>query len=449
MATPAIPESTQVIPIQDARTQRRNWTAFFFDYVLFGLSLSIINPNTTLPAFIARLTDSKLAIGLVGAIWFGGWLLPQLVVANYLNHRRLKLPHLLISGWVGRPFFWLYGLFLLLGGANYPLVALVLFMVGFTLFVVTDAYASLAYFDIFGKVMSAKERGRVAGTGQVLHGVLAVAAGSAVLFFLSDAGPPFPINYAAIFGLAGVCVMAALVASYFIVEPPGEGSEKMTRWRDFVPRLGQVFKQDRAFVRLTAVRLLAGIHGMATPFYVIYATQVAGQPEAAVGLFLTAQTLGGAISGLGLGYLATRYGPHRVIQVSAAIDILALVLALSLTLGGLGASAGWAFPILFGLLGIIEGSNFLGYFNYTLEIAPPNERPTYIGLINTLAGVLAAMPLLGGWILERSSYTVLFAVAAIGVTPAVFLAMTLRKPQAHGSTPETAVAVTPVAGPPH
>jgi predicted MFS family arabinose efflux permease len=63
-----------------------------------------------------------------------------------------------------------------------------------------------------------------------------------------------------------------------------------------------------------------------------------------------------------------------------------------------------------------------------LDVAPETERATYIGLSNTLAGVLAVAPLLGGWVLEHSSYTVLFALTAAAVLPAMLLAWSLPKP---------------------
>jgi ABC-type sugar transport system substrate-binding protein len=77
---------------------------------------------------------------------------------------------------------------------------------------------------------------------------------------------------------------------------------------------------------------------------------------------------------------------------------------------------------------MVEASILLGYFNYVLDIAPEAERSTYIGLTNTLAGLLAAAPLVGGWILEQTSYTFLFGLTAILVLPGVLVALTLPKP---------------------
>ncbi len=419
---------SQAAYVDSAPTARRNRIAFFTDYVLFGLALTVVNPNTTLPAFAARLTDSKVLIGLVNAVWFGGWLLPQLFAANMMSTRRNKLPILKRASWIGRPFFWLYAIFLLLGGAAQPKLALVVFLAGFLVFVVTDAVAALAYFDLFGKAMGAKQRGRVVGYGQAVHGLIAIGAGWLVQRLLSDAGPAFPLNYAAVFGLAGVFVIGALTANYFIVELPGEVKETRARWRDYLPQLGAILRHDRAYGRVTAIRLLAGVHMLAAPFYVIYATQVAGLPEASVGLFVTAQTIGGAVAGLVLGWVATRFGTRRVVQASVALDVLAVTLALTLAVSGVPGQLAWVFPLIFALLGMVEASFVLGYFNYVLDIAPETERPVYMGLTNTLAGGLVVMPLLGGWLLEHTSYTTLFAVTLFGVAPAALLALTLPQP---------------------
>ncbi|MFN8444762.1 MAG: MFS transporter [Caldilineaceae bacterium] len=418
-------EATTTSSNQPIRHERRNWLAFFFDYVMFGLALTILNPNTTMPAFAARLTDSKVLIGLVGTIWFGGWLLPQLFAANYLNTQARKLPHLLRAAWVGRPFFFVFALFLWWGGATYPAWILFVFLAGFLLFMLTDGFAALAYFDMLGKSMSAKGRSRMLGSAQATRGILTLGIGWWIQRLLSAEGPTFPVNYAAVFGLAGLFLMLALLASYFIVEPPGVVESSMTRWRDYFPRLRSLLRNDRSFVRITAVRLLAGLHMLAGSFYVIYATQVANQPEAAVALFFTTQTIGGAIGGVILGLVATRFGSRRVVQISVCCDLATITVALIMAALGKPEETAWLFPVIFGLLGVIDAAMMLGYFNYVLDIAPHTERATYIGLTNTLAGLLAIAPIAGGWILEQSSYVVLFAATALMILPALFLAWSL------------------------
>jgi MFS family permease len=49
---------------------------------------------------------------------------------------------------------------------------------------------------------------------------------------------------------------------------------------------------------------------------------------------------------------------------------------------------------------------------YLLEMAPPERRPTYIGLANTLTFPLALLPVAGGALAGCTSYIWLFLVAA-------------------------------------
>jgi MFS family permease len=60
-----------------------------------------------------------------------------------------------------------------------------------------------------------------------------------------------------------------------------------------------------------------------------------------------------------------------------------------------------------------------------VSYAPPERRPLYAGLFNTLsAGATLAAPLIGGTLAERLGYEPLFAVAWLMGLAALF--MTLR-----------------------
>jgi MFS family permease len=57
--------------------------------------------------------------------------------------------------------------------------------------------------------------------------------------------------------------------------------------------------------------------------------------------------------------------------------------------------------------------NTLGWSfnNFVLDIAPAKDRSTYVGLANTLTGILVLAPILGGALLQLTSYGALFAIA--------------------------------------
>jgi MFS family permease len=256
-----------------------------------------------------------------------------------------------------------------------------------------------------------------------------------VRYLLGPQGPPFPTSYAIIFGLASLCYGVSLAACALIAEPPEAVAEARPSLRKYLPQLARLLREDAAFSRVTLVRLLAGLGGLAASFYVVYATEVVRLPVSAIGLFAGANTVGIAISGITLGLVADRKGSHRVVQISSWLAVCVPILALIIHSGVLGATGVWIYPGLYVLLGMVEGSVMLGYLNFVLEIAPPGERPMYMGLTNTLAGLLVAIPLVGGYLLELTSYPVIFALAAAGTLAGAALSLKLPNPRKQTDRP--------------
>ncbi len=413
------------------RHYRRNALVIFLDYVAFGLGLALSHPATVLPAFVQQLTPSTLALSLVGVISGGGWQLPQLVAARFLTHRPRMKPYLIGAGLVGRPLWWGLALLLWLGFSQPSWAVLAFFFLVLALFWVTDALAVIAWFDVLAKVIPTERRGRLIGLSQFVSGLMAAGAGVLVGRLLGPDGPPFPRNYAILFALAGLSYMLGLAALAVIREPPGMVDAPMPSWRDYLPLLGRTLRDDALFRQLVLVRLLVGLEQMVIPFYVVYAIEVLGFSQAAVGGFVAAQTLGGVAGSLGLGLVADREGTWRVIQLSGLVSLSAPLVALGLYLGGVRAGDGLSilFVWVFAAIGIVGSALMVGYFNYALEITPPDQRPIYMGLLNALSGTLVLAPLLGGWILTLSSFPTLFGVATFGIAIGLALTPGLREGQ--------------------
>ncbi len=406
---------------------RRNFAALFGDYVGFALAMTFVGSTTVLPALVGRLTESEVAVGMVSTVSSGAWLLPQLIFANLLTNKRRKKPYIMLGGAIGRPLYLIYGIAFAVGLYLYPSLALaVLFLVQIVLFA-SDSLVSVAWFDMLGKAIPEARRGRMIGGAQLVSGVLAIGAGGLIAALLGANGPSFPYNYSILLILASVCLLFSLGSLSLVVEPDEAVEETRPAWRDYLPRLRNTLRHDRAFVRLIVVRLLAGFDGLALGFYVLFATRELGLPPAAVGLFTSAQTAGRIIASVGMGAVAERAGSHRVIQISTGIGMTAPLVSLALLLADAQATPVTAavFAWVFVTIGITISSAMLGHYNYVLELAPAGQRPTYIGLFNTISGVLILLPAFGGWLLSATSYGVLFALTAVVLVVAHVLSLSL------------------------
>ena len=410
---------------------RCNFLCLIGDYIFFGGAMAFINLSTVLPSFVNRLTDSAPLVGLVSTLSNGAWLLPQLIAANYLSDKPHKKPYMLIPAAIGRPVWWVLAGLLLLVGDRYPALLLGGLYLTLLIFMSTDALASVAWFDILSKAIPPVRRGRLIGGGQVGSALLGLVAGWVVSTVLSESGPPFPMNYAVLFILAGLCLTASLLCLSLLREPAGPVQDRRPSWREFLPQLGAVLRQDHNFRRLIATRLLAGASGMALPFFVVYATGELGFPKETVGLFLSAQVVGSILSAPVFGRLNERSGNRVVVVISTGLSLsmplLALFLPLALPRGSQALL--YAYALIFALNGAIMNTYMTGFQNFVLEMAPPEERPFYVGLANTIGGITVIAPILGGWLLELTSYPLLFAVTSVILTLGIRQALRLREPR--------------------
>jgi len=404
--------------------QRWNFFAFLVDYVCFGVAFTFIDVNAVLPAFVGQLTDSAPVIGLVSTIFSGGWLLPQLAVARHINDKPRKKPYLLV-GTSGRIFMAVITLALWLGLARFPVAMLTLFFVSLGFFAASDGLASVAWFDILARAVPLKRRGRLIGSAQFIVGTAGVGVGALVGLILKRYS--FPNNYALLFTLASVTLIPSVIALSLIREPPPEDVNQKANGQamgDWLKLLGS----DPAFRRLMVCRMLVGMMGLATPFYVVHASDVLHLPRGVIGDFVVAQTVAGMVASITLGFVSERWGPRYVIRIGSAAAALGPLFALAAHLVGSDWLT-WAYPFVYVALGVVNSAWMQGFFNYLLEIAPAGMRPAYIGLGNTIMGALTLAPMAGGWLLEATSYAALFGVTAAFVAFGFLFTLGLKPPR--------------------
>jgi MFS family permease len=410
---------------------RRNFVAFIVDYVFFGVAISFASPNSVLPAFVRQFTRSAPVIGLVSTIFNGCWLLPQAFAARVINDKPRKKPYMMM-GMSGRIAFWITALGLWMGLAQRPNQMLLLFFVCLALFTLSDGLAGVAWFDMLARAIPLERRGRLMGIAQVISGLAGLGTGVAISVILDSPRFPFPANYALIFTLAGLAFVPSTIALAMLRETgTGDGGTDQTPqspngW--LTPLL-----QDPAFRRLMACQVLVGMVSLSTPFYVVHATDVLNLPEAIVGSFVAAQQVAGMASGALLGPISDRWGPGTIVRIGSAITAIGPLLALVAHVAD-GGLLSQAYPLVYVALGVYWSANMLGFYNYLMEMAPDNVRPSYIGLGNTIMGVLTLAPTVGGWLLETSSYTTLFGLTAGLVFLGFLIALRLGPPlQATGA----------------
>ena len=400
---------------------RRNFAVFLVDFIGSGAAFAFFDPTTVLPAFVRQLTDSAPIIGLVGTIFTGCWMLPQLVIGQLIKDKPRKKPYIFVA-MAGRTMLCSIALAAWVGLPHHPTAMLILFFVCLVLYATTDGIGTVPWLDIMARTIPLRERGRLFGTALPISGL--AAAGMGVLVGLILEHYPFPDNYALLFTLAAVGQIPLTIALTMLREPSPERQGRQTGKRGRGSWL-QPLVNDLAFRRLLICRILFGMVGLATPFFVVHAADVLHLPESIIGRFVMVQALAGVVSSAALGLVSQHKGPRYVIRIGIAASVTGPLYALAAHLAG-GDWLAQGYPFVFASLGILNSILIVGFLNYLIEIAPEGMRPTYIGLGNTIAGIMALAPAAGGWLLEATSYTTLFIVTAVIVAGSFLSSLGLK-----------------------
>ncbi len=413
---------------------RRNFRFFLIDNLIFSLAMNIIGPTTLIPDFIRHLTHSEILIGLSSTLFNVGWTLPQLFIARFIvrfEHKKwwfvgpnipvrfMVLAFAVITVWLGK---------------DRPESILLAFLICYGIAAIGDGLVGVPWAVLIGTSLDSRWRARMFGLTSGGVGVMMLGISPLIGIVLSRSGPAFPNNYALIFGAAGGLFVISILPGLFIHELPGaKAVEKIPSLGVFLPGLGRVLWKDDAFRAMLIAQMLTNLFTMASPFYIGFATvQLGLSSTIAVPVLLAMQTIGSVSGSLIYTWLGAR---RNLLYIR-----LALGFAGFLPISALLASVFGPLPLYLGFLvsGLAVSNLFMGYQNWVITYATPDQRPVYIGLYNTVGAVVSLIaPFIAGTIAQQIGYEALFVVALTMVLGALFV--TLR--YIHNPHPEEALMI--------
>ena len=416
------------------RHLRRNFSLGVLNGVFYNLFSALVDPSLVLSWFVSQLTTSNFLIGLIMPIQNGGWYLPQLVVSGYLQRRQRKLPFYACMAGI-RIAIW-GSLTLAVFLIEDATVLLVIFFILLTAYNLSAGLSGICFVDIVAKAIPSTRRGAFFGWRRFGGGLLALGGSLLVKYILDERrGPAFPDNYALLF-LVSFFVLCATMACFLLMVEPLEpvNEERVTLGRQFRRALN-LPRRDSNYRRFLAMLLLLMAAEIATPFYVVYAKRVLSVPASMVGVYLTGATLASFASNLLWGRISDRRGNKLLLVLSNLLGVFIPLMALSIVplanrLPGLREFAPVLFAFVFVLSGGSKSGFMIGNMNFLLEIAPPDDRPLYVGFANTVMGIALLASSMGGLIVDLVGFTVLFLLALGFYAMALFLALGLREPRA-------------------
>ncbi len=428
--------------------QRRNFRFALLQGTFMRINLAFADSSTVLPAFIHKLSGSDLLVGLTGSMMTVGWMWPQLLISNLLEHRPRKMPFYVL-GMSVRVLAWLAIFFsTIVIGERSPMLLAGCFLCLYFVSSSAMGVSTLPYMDIVSKAIAPPQRARFFSLRQLYGGFFAIWVGFLVRAVLGDESEftgilgnitrafrtftiyfigvvcrvetdlGFPYNYSFLFICSVMAAFFSFISFLGVREPihPVQPSRKPISQH---LKQGLYFLQtDHNYRRFILFRVFAHFSGMATPFYMPYALNELEFSEATMGFFIVCSALSGVISNTTWGYIGEKYGVRSLLIIAAGLMGIPPALAFSSSILPVSLQIP-AFFMIFIVGGILSNGTMVGFMAYMLNLAPPRNRPSYIGFMNTLLLPVSFAPLLGGVIAPRVGYQWLFAIS-MGICIAAF-----------------------------
>ena len=390
------------------RYLRHNTLVNLLDGATFGFGMGFASFVTILPLFVSTMTDSPVLIGLIPAIHAAGWQLPQLFIAGWVSRQsRIKPMVVALSSLERLPYL------------GFAIIAFLLPKIGiqtgliltFGMLVIQGLGAGLTanpWQSMIAKIIPGERRGTFfgvqAGVANLLASVGAVFAG----LILGNIGGPRG------FGWSFMAASVLLAVSWYFLNLTREPANAPADPQDapFVPNslqnIGQILRQNRNFRWFLIARSFSQLAVIGYAFYTVYAVQHHGVSKVEIGVMTAVLMVAQIVANVGMGWIGDRWGHRHVMEFGLVSMVVSSFLA------WWAPSAGW-FYLVFILAAFGNVATWTVAISMTLEYGAEAERPTYIGMANTLiapANILA--PFLGGWLASSYGYPAAFMASALG-----------------------------------
>ncbi|MGM0491847.1 MAG: MFS transporter [Armatimonadota bacterium] len=401
----------------------------------------VADPNTIVPLLIHRLSGAAWVVGVVLGLKGIVEALAQVAVARSLDSRDRKKPAYIFGSLTQSLTYITIGLVLWFADAIPNTLVLAVFVVALLGYRAGLAVSGLALNDILTKSVPTTRRGSLHMWRKL--GALVVVFFGVTPFVSWAIGPEGPFDFPRNFSILFAASVAATACGWLLFaqvrEPASRATERTVTWAEHLRRGLMLFRDDCCYRRVIRIRLLVGIAAGIRPFLVVFATAVWDLPDEVAATFIAIHICAEFLGAVVAGRISDRLGNRRailfmiwsmilcsaaaVLAAAATWDLLIDVLAWQVNLQVIVLGAAFVGS------GLFLASLQIGYNNYLMDIAPEDQRPSYIGFSTAFTVPLAIAPMLYGWGADLFGYQPAFVSALVLAVAALYLFLQLPEPR--------------------
>ena len=388
-------------------------------------------------------TESIVIPAFLDTIAGAGWIRGLLPVLNRVSQsvapmlaadrvRRARRKKLVVSACIFAMavcFLWLSAIWFAYGSEN-PTWLPAAFLVSYAVFFVFTGIAQLSSNTLQGKLIRPHRRGRLMSLSASVGAVLAIGfawwlLGPWLKIPRADGQPGGGFAY--IFAFTGVAFVISAVLVLVARERPDHGRKAKRAFREHLRGAVDILRSDRNFRGLVVVAMPFSTNMIVMPHYQALGRERLGLTLGSLVVWVIVQNAATGFYSVIAGTIADRRGNlvvlRYVLLATAAMPLVAIgIAALGPTVGG---RLYWIVFVMFGMLPI----TLRILTNFTLELAPQAEHPRYLAALSLAMAVPFVLAPAVGWLVDLTSFEVVFVAAALVIGTGGLLTSRLEEPR--------------------
>jgi MFS family permease len=391
----------------DKKTARSNILYHTIDNGLYTAGIVCFNQVTIMVAFVKKLYDSPLIIGLIPALLLVGFNFPGLITTHLAQRYKIRKKFVIIFTFLQRVFllFMALSVFLFLPiGPIFTMVFVLIFYFGFAF---SGGISAPAWLDFNAKTIPIKYRARTQSYRMVIAGIGGIFLPVLIHYFLTTF--EFPFNYQLCF-FTGFALTAVSYIFFMLIKETDESPVLPDKpFKDYLISLWKIIQNDKNYVRYLIAQACLSVSECGPAFFTYYAIKYLNIGDETVVIYMFLLNISMVFLGLLLGHIGDKFGNLRVIQIGAFVSFIVLLLVIF-----------WpthiVFYIAFFLSGISISAKRNSFLVLILEFGNDENRIRYSALTATLTtSLFGIMPFIGGIILSNGiiDFRGLFVIAAV------------------------------------
>ncbi len=364
-----------------------------------AVATTVAEQNSILPLIVHHFTSNLIIVGLFATLLRGGAILAQLFAAFYAQSFQQLLPYLRIV-FLFRFLSWFFiGFCIYFIGDSDKTLTLWLIGTGLFFFSFSAGFGGVYFKEIIAKCFSKEERGKTMANKQFFASLGSLISGGIAGIVLESFDEP--ISFAYLFMLSALLMSIGLITFSTIDEPVKENiSPREESFKLFLKNAYKLLKSDLRLRVLISIILSGYSFLFALPFVILHAKESIDLSGAFIGMLITIQMIGSMAGNL---FLWKRLTQNYIKMMQVALSLMIVLFTVALF-----AKSKFAYFLIFFLFGVARDGFRNAQMNSLLEIAPESKRSVYIAIESTISSIGYFFSIIGGFILEFGSYTVLY-----------------------------------------